>query len=798
MNYIFRLASKDELSSLRITLAVTAKLLLIFICINAYALPIGGQLSSGNAVISNNSNSMIINQSTSNAVINWQSFSIGRNEAVQFVQPNSSSIALNRVTGSDPTSILGSLSSNGKIFLVNPNGLLFGKDAQVNVGGLLASTLNISDSDFSAGNYNFSGTSNRAILNQGTISANIDGSYVALLGSNVNNVGTIVARLGTVALASGTDLTLDLAGDSLLNVTVNQGAVNALIHNGGLLQADGGLVLLTTQAAGSLLQSVVNNTGVIQAQTIDNHTGTIKLLADMQSGTVNVGGTLSAQGGQDFGNGGFVETSGSHVVIADSASINTLAANGKTGLWLLDPVNYTIGVDESAASVIASLATADRIITAAYNISVNEAIVLASVQTFTLNAGHDVLINAPISGGTAANGLVLIAGNNVNVAAQLSVGAAASSIKISAGNDVNITAPVGAPGAAYLITISAGHDVNASAAIGVVGAASAIAITAGNDVTINNPVSAAAAASNISISAGRNVSVLSAITTAAAASSISLIAGLNGTGPGAPSGTVVINPLASISSLNTTIRFNPVSYTATAAEIAAYSTKVTGVLDAKAWVFTQGNSKVYDGTTLATLAFAGNPSPGGNLALNPGIANFDTKNAGTGKKIIYSGFSMSGTDSNIFALFAASGTTAANITPAALIITASNASKPYGQTITLTGFSVSGLQNGETIAQVNEASPGALATATVAGSPYLITPSLAIGGTLNPSNYTITYANGLLAVVTPDISRSVSSVAEPYGEMTSTEVQPQQQDELISVAPVEISPVDRPKLSPNI
>jgi filamentous hemagglutinin family protein len=802
MNNIFRLASNAELSFLRITIDATTRLLLMFICFNANALPMGGQLSSGNAVISNNSNSMIINQSTSNTVINWQSFSIGRNEAVQFVQPNSNSIALNRVTGSDPSTILGNLSSNGKIFLVNPNGILFGKDAQVNVGGLIASTLNISDRDFNAGNYKFSGTSNHTILNQGAIATNSDGSYVALFGSNVNNTGTIVARLGTVALASGSDITLDLVGDSLLNVTVNQGAVNALINNGGLLQADGGLVLLTTQAAGSLLQTVVNNTGVIQAQTIDNHTGTIKLLADMQSGTVNVGGTLSAQGGANSGDGGFVETSGSHVVIADSASINTLAANGKTGLWLLDPVNYSIGVDESAASVVASLATSDRLISATYNISVNEAILLASVQTLTLNAGHDVLINAPISGGTAANGLVLIAGNNVNVAAQLSVGAAASSIKISAGNDVNITAPVGAPGAAYLITISAGHDVNASAAIGVVGAASAIAITAGNDVTINNPVSAAAAASTINIKAGRNVNVLSAITTAAAASSISLIAGLNGTGPGAPSGTVVINPLASISSLNTTIRFNPVSYTTTAAEIAAYSTKVTGVLNAKAWVFTHGNNKVYDGTTLATLAFAGNPSPGGNLTLNSGLANFDTQNVGTGKKINFSGFSMSGIDSNIFALFATSGTTSANITPAALTITASNASKPYGQTITLTGFSVSGLQSGETIAQVNESSPGTLATASqsVAGTPYLITPSLAKGGTFNPSNYNIAYVDGLLLVtpVTPAISKSIAAVPEQSIAATPTEVQSQQQDELISITPVKISPVDLPLTSPNI
>ena len=370
-----------------------ATLLLISFGLNATALPTGGQLSSGNTVVINNSNSMTINQSSANTVINWQSFNIGQNETVQFVQPNSSSIALNRVIGSDPSNILGGLLSNGKVFLVNPNGILFGKGSQINVGGLVASTLNISDSDFMASSYKFFGTSNSLILNQGKVTTNVDGGYVALLGANVNNVGTIVARLGTVALASGTGITLDLVGDNLLNVTVNQGTVNALLQNGGLIQADGGLVLLTSQAAGNLLQSVVNNTGVIQAQNIDNHTGTIKLLADMQSGIVNVGGTLSAQGGAISGDGGFIETSGEHVVISESAMINTLAPQGKTGLWLLDPINWTIalsGGDETPSQVTASLASSNQLITATNNIYVTDPIVLASAQTLTLKAGHDV------------------------------------------------------------------------------------------------------------------------------------------------------------------------------------------------------------------------------------------------------------------------------------------------------------------------------------------------------------------------------------------------------------------------
>src|SRR5660397_20011 len=106
-----------------------------------------------------------------------------------------------------------------------------------------------------AGNYKFSGAGNGTVLNQGSINA--DGGYVALLGASVGNDGVIAARLGTVALAAGNAVTLDVAGDGLLNVTVNDGAVNALVQNGGLIRADGGQVLLTVQAAGNLLQSVV-------------------------------------------------------------------------------------------------------------------------------------------------------------------------------------------------------------------------------------------------------------------------------------------------------------------------------------------------------------------------------------------------------------------------------------------------------------------------------------------------------------------------------------------------------------
>lgn len=259
-----RLSNSTALTGCASVSGVVASLVLATVS-SAYALPAAGVVSAGNATITGSTNTLTINQSSQNAAINWQSFSIGQNEGVQFVQPNSNSVALNRVLGPDPSSIFGGLSANGKVFLVNPNGVLFGAGAQVNVGGLVASTLNLTDANFMSGNYKFSGAGGGAVINQGSINA--DGGYVALLGANVSNEGVITAKLGTVALAAGDEMTLDVAGDGLLNVTVDKGAVNALVQNGGLISANGGQVVMTAQAAGDLLRTVVNNTGVIEAQT---------------------------------------------------------------------------------------------------------------------------------------------------------------------------------------------------------------------------------------------------------------------------------------------------------------------------------------------------------------------------------------------------------------------------------------------------------------------------------------------------------------------------------------------------
>src|ERR1700704_6175520 len=185
----------------------TAVAALMILQRTAYAGPTGGTVVDGSAAISQAGSVTNINQSSNKAIINWQGFSIAPQETVNFNQPNSSSVTLNRVIGNETSVISGTLNANGQVFIVNSAGVLFSKGSQVNVGGLVASTLDISNSDFMAGKYTFSGTSAASIVNQGSIRAS-GGGYVALLGKTVSNDGVIVATLGTVAMASGNKITL--------------------------------------------------------------------------------------------------------------------------------------------------------------------------------------------------------------------------------------------------------------------------------------------------------------------------------------------------------------------------------------------------------------------------------------------------------------------------------------------------------------------------------------------------------------------------------------------------------------
>jgi len=303
----------------------------------AGALPYGAQVSAGQATVTTAGTAMTVRQSTDRAAINWESFSVGQGSSVQFVQPSATSVALNRVVGGDPSVIQGAVTANGRIFLLNPNGILFTAGSQVNVGGIVASTLALSDDDFMAGRFAFAGASSSVIVNQGNITALADGKggVIAMIAAKVTNDGTLRAEQGSVLLAAGSKVRLDLGG--IVGLVVEQGAVDALVANGGAIVAPGGDVLLTAQAAAELASATVNSTGLIEAQTLaTGERGRIRLLADMRSGSLAVSGQLDVSAPRG-GDGGFVETSAADVGIADSATITALSAHGRTGTWLLDP-----------------------------------------------------------------------------------------------------------------------------------------------------------------------------------------------------------------------------------------------------------------------------------------------------------------------------------------------------------------------------------------------------------------------------------------------------------------------------
>ncbi len=396
----------------------------------ALAGPTGGTVVAGSAGISQAGSTTNINQSSNKAIINWQGFSIGPQETVNFYQPGASAVTLNRVIGNESSVISGALNANGQVFIVNSAGVLFTKDSQVNVGGLVASTLDISNANFMAGNYVFSGASAASIVNQGSIHAR-DGGYVALLGKTVSNDGVISATLGTVAMASGDKITLNFDGNSLVDVTIDEGTLNALVENRNAIKADGGRVILTARAADAVLSAQVNNTGVIQARTMAAltgggaaRTGSIKLIA--RGGTTHVAGTLDASA-PNGGNGGTIETSGDNVIIADGAVITTKAASGQNGDWTLDPNGFNIGNGGNISGWQLSLmldytnVTIDSVFGRGIdgNVNVFAPVVWWGNTTLTLNATNSINVEAPITATGASAGLTLNAGANININAPI-------------------------------------------------------------------------------------------------------------------------------------------------------------------------------------------------------------------------------------------------------------------------------------------------------------------------------------------------------------------------------------------
>jgi filamentous hemagglutinin family protein len=288
------------------------------------ALPSGAEITSGSGSISTVGNSMTVNQYTPHMIAEWDSFNIGESASVAFVQPNASSIALNRIFDASPTQIFGSLSANGQVFLLNAAGIIFGPSSHVDVAGIVASSLNLSDEDFLSGRYAFqSNGAGGMVLNQGIIETGI-GGYAALLAPDTRNEGTIHAPQGSAFLGAGDTMLLDFTGDKLIHLVVERGTVDALIENKGLIDVGSGLVVMNAKAADTLTRSVVNQEGTVEAKGISLQGG--RILLDAHGGDTNVSGTMNVSSLEN--NGGTIVTTGDQVLLIDTAE---LRATGGTG-----------------------------------------------------------------------------------------------------------------------------------------------------------------------------------------------------------------------------------------------------------------------------------------------------------------------------------------------------------------------------------------------------------------------------------------------------------------------------------
>ncbi|MGE9899838.1 filamentous hemagglutinin N-terminal domain-containing protein, partial [Mitsuokella multacida] len=435
--------------------AITAAMMAMSVGGIAYAMPQGEVIRSGKGEITRQDKDMTVNQDSKRLAIDWSGFDIANDERVTFRQPDKDSVALNRVVGDAASVIDGTLSGNGHVYVINPNGVLFGKNASVDVGSLVASTARISDSDMT----NFANAdgitmaipedSSAKVINAGTIRA--EGGLVVLHAAEVENSGTITNPEGTTALAAARNLSLSADTAGKINFTVDGALAKAKALNSGALKADGGYLVMTARSAGDVMSTVVNNTGTMEAKTLrQNEKGEI-LLDGGDNGIVELNGTLDASGmeaGQSAGSikaigaethvedgatlhaigavdGGLIETSGDYLEIGDNVDIDAAGKTGKAGEWLLDPLEVVISNSQPSGSSAVTNGNTDG----SYNSSNDASGTASRNKTTWVNSNT---VNRLLNKGTA----VSVQATDANKVASITLD---SAINKTSGADTSLT-----------------------------------------------------------------------------------------------------------------------------------------------------------------------------------------------------------------------------------------------------------------------------------------------------------------------------------------------------------------------
>ncbi len=316
-----------------------------------HANPTGGGVTHGNATINQNGNVLTINQGTDRLIMGWQTFSIGQGETTRFVQPSSSSMALNRVNGGTRSMIEGRLEANGGVILINPAGITVTKSGVVNVNTFIGSTHDITDDEFlKGGALNFKGTSDASVENLGTIHA--ETGDIALIARTVRNEGTISARKGVVGLAAGDEVLYQPNAEERLLVK-SQTASASSIHHSGSIQAAAAEI----KAAGNPYAVAINLDGIVEARgnaarkikprvivhaaqgdikvgstaaisaADENSGGLVKIQA--ATGNLQLGGKVAANSSMDNGGkGGEIQILGNTITLSGTALLDASGATG--------------------------------------------------------------------------------------------------------------------------------------------------------------------------------------------------------------------------------------------------------------------------------------------------------------------------------------------------------------------------------------------------------------------------------------------------------------------------------------
>lgn len=322
----------------------------------AFALPTGAQVAAGQATLTRpNANTLNI-QNTPGAIINWQQFNIGAGESVRIQQQNAASAILNRVVGGEASKILGQLSSNGRVFLINPSGIVFGQGARIDTAGFIASTLNISDANFLAGKFSFEGSHKNGIKNEGAIKSL---GEIILIAPKIENSGILQTEGGDIILAAGQKVTITNLANPEVQVEI-RAPDNEIVNLGRILSNGGAIAMFASRLRHSgeinATRAEAGPGGRItlrgedelvvtpEAKIVSDGTPAGQITLESPNGTVTVEGLVSARGvspatpksesGAAQARGGRIEVLGQQVVVAATAVIDASGEQGGGAIYL--------------------------------------------------------------------------------------------------------------------------------------------------------------------------------------------------------------------------------------------------------------------------------------------------------------------------------------------------------------------------------------------------------------------------------------------------------------------------------